>query len=93
VTVDEFYPDSTIIDFSNRYRDYWTLRTIPMNGAILVVVSVTQRQVRISTGDISMTYLTDKECDEVIKVMIPHFKLDKHFDGLLDGVKAIKSRL
>ncbi|HEU5291723.1 MAG TPA: TPM domain-containing protein [Cyclobacteriaceae bacterium] len=93
VTIDEFFPESTITDFSNRYRDYWVPKTLPEKGAILIVVSVTQRQVRISTGDKSMTHLTDKECDEVIKVMIQHFKLDKYFDGLVDGVKAIKSKL
>jgi hypothetical protein len=93
VTIDDFYPDSTITDFSNRYREFWTPVTDPKKGVVLIVFSSTQREVRISTGDISMTYLTDKECDDVIKIMTPHFKAGKYLKGLTNGVLAIKSRL
>ena len=93
VTVDDFYPDTTITDFANRYREFWAPRTNLEKGVVLVVFSTTQRQVRISTGDISMTYLTDEECSEVNKVMIPHFRNNKYFDGLINGLVAIKSRL
>lgn len=93
VTIDDFYPDSTITDFSNRYRDFWAPRTTPEKGVVLAVFSTAQRQVRISTSDISMTYLTDAECSEVNKIMIPHFKNGKYFDGFVDGLLAIKSRL
>ena len=93
VTIDDFFPDSTITDFSNRYRDFWAPRTAPEKGVISVVFSIGQGEIRISTSDISMTHLTDKECDEVIKVMIPHFKNDKYFEGFVEGLSAIKSRL
>jgi hypothetical protein len=93
VTVDDFYPDSTIADFSNRYREFWVPRAIPEKGVVLIIFSTTQKQVRISTGDTSMTYLTDDECSEVNKTMIPHFRVGKYFDGLVDGLLAIESRL
>jgi hypothetical protein len=93
VTIDEFYPDSTITDFSNRYRDFWAPRTTPEHGVVLVVFSSSQRQVRISTGDISMTHLTDDECSEVNEVMISHFKKEKYFEGFVEGLLAIESRL
>ena len=93
VTIDDFYHDMTITDFSNCYREFWAPRTEPKKGVVLIVFSSTQREVRISTGDISMTYLTDKECDDVIKVMTPHFKTGKYLEGLMNGVLAIKSRL
>lgn len=94
VTIDDFYPDSTITDFSNRYRDFWAPGRTPEKGVVLAVFSTAQRQVRISTGDISMNYLTDAECSEVNKIMIPpHFKNGKYFDGFIDGLLAIKSRL
>lgn len=93
VTVDDFYPDTTITDFANRYREFWVPRTNLEKGVVLVVFSTAQRQVRISTSDISMTYLTDKECSEVNIVIIPNFKNNKYFDGLVEGLIAIKSRL
>ena len=93
VTIDNFYPDTTITDFSNRYREFWAPRTIPEKGVVLVVFSATQREVRISTSDVSMTYLTDTECSEINKIMTPHFKNGKYFSGLVDGLQAIKNRL
>lgn len=93
VTIDDFYPDPTIIDFTNRYRDYWVPWTLPKYGSVLVAISITHRQVRISTGNISMEYLTDKESEEVISVMTPYFKAGKYFDGLVYGLLAIKSKL
>jgi len=93
VSIDNFYPDSTITDFANRYRDFWAPQTNPEKGVVLVVFSTTQRKIRISTGDISMTFLTDAECSEVNKVIIPHFKNNNYFDGMVDGLLAIKSRL
>lgn len=93
ITIDDFYPDSTIADFSNRYREFWAPQTEPKKGVVLIVFSSTQRQVRISTGDVSMTYLNDKECDDVIRIMTPHFKARQYLEGLTNGVLAIKSRL
>ena len=40
-----------------------------------------------------MTYLTDEECDDVIRVMTPHFKTGKYLEGLTNGVLTIKSKL
>jgi hypothetical protein len=93
VTVDDFYPDSTIIDFSNRYRDFWAPRAPSEKGVVLVVFSVAQRQLRISTGGISKQYLTDEESSEVIELMIPHLRDEKYFEGLVTGLLEIQSRL
>lgn len=93
VTIDDFFPDSTITEFANRYREFWAPRTTPEKGVVLIVISVTKGEVRVSTGSISMTHLTDKECDDVIKVMVTHFKSKRYFDGLTNGLLAIKSRL
>jgi TPM domain len=93
VTIDDFYPDSTITDFANRYREFWAPRTIPENGVVLVVFSTALRQVRISTSDESMAHLNDRECDEAINAMISQLKNGDHFAGLVEGLIAIKSRL
>lgn len=93
VSIDDFYPDSTITDYANRYREFWAPLPNPQKRVVLIVFSTTQRQIRISTGDISMTYLTDAECAEVNKVIIPHFKNNHYFEGLVEGLFAIKRRL
>jgi hypothetical protein len=93
VTIGQFAPDSTIVEFSNRYRDAWAPWAIPRRGVVLVAVSTTHRAIRISTGNTSTAYLTDLECDEVIKIMIPYFKSGKYFAGLVKGVAEIRKRL
>jgi hypothetical protein len=93
VTVDDFYPDSTITDFSNRYRDHWAPRMVCEKGVVLIVFSKTQREIMISTGNISMTYLTDDECRAVNKAMTPYFRNGQYFQGLLKGLLAIPSKL
>ena len=93
VTIDDFYPDSTITDFSNRYREFWSPRITPEKGVVLIVFSTSKREVRISTSHISMSYLTDDECNQTNKVMTPHFKSGNYFDGLSAGLLTIKSML
>lgn len=93
VTIDSFYPDSTIERFSNRYREFWAPRLIQERGVILVIFSTSLKQLRISTGEISMKYLTDDECSEVNKVILSYFRNDNYFYGLVEGILSIKARL
>ena len=59
----------------------------------MIVCSSSKRKVHVSTGDISMIYLTDKECNDVVKVMRPHLKNGKYLEALRNGVLAIERRL
>lgn len=93
VTIDDFYPDSTIEDFAGRYRDFWASLTPKKKSVIMVVVSITQRKIRIATSDVAMNYLTDLECTEVNEIIIKYLKEDKIYEGLVAGLLGIKDRL
>jgi hypothetical protein len=93
VTIDDYYPDSSITDFSNRYREYWVPRKPSEKGEVVIVLSKNRRGIRVSTGDSSMIHLTDEECSAANQRMIPHFKSGNFFDGLVAGVLAIGSML
>ena len=66
---------------------------MPEKGVVLIVFSQSKREIRVSTGDLSMTYLTDEECSEANTAMIPDFKNGKYFEGLIKGLLIIESRL
>lgn len=93
VTIDDFYPDSTIEDFARRYRDFWASLTPEKKSVIMVVVSITQRKIRIATSDVAMNYLTDLECTEVNEIIIKYLKEGKIYNGLVAGLLGIKDRL
>lgn len=93
VTIDDYFPDKNIEEFSNRNREYWGHGQNFEKGTILISISVAKRQFRISTGDRSMKYLTDDECSEINKIMVPYFKKNEHFKGLVEGLSQMKSRL
>jgi uncharacterized membrane protein YgcG len=93
VTIDDYFPDKNIEKFSNRNREYWGHGINFEKGAVLISISVAKRQLRISTGDTSIKYLTDDECSEINKIMIPYFKKDEYFKGVVDGLTQMKSKL
>jgi TPM domain len=93
VTIDEYFPDANITDFSNRNREHWGQRGSYEKGNVVIVISTTQRQLRVSTSDVSMNFLTDEECAEVNKKIIPFFKEGKYFNGLISGLNEIEKSL
>jgi hypothetical protein len=93
VTIDDYFPDTDITDFSNRNREYWGQRGSLEKGNVMIAISSAKRQIRVSTSDISMEFLTDEECSRINKVIIPYFKEGKYFDGLVSGLSEMKKNL
>jgi uncharacterized membrane protein YgcG len=93
VTIDDYFPDTDITDFSNRNREYWGQRGSFENGNVMIAISTAKRQIRVSTSDISMEVLTDEECSKINKAIIPYFKEGKYFDGLVSGLSEMKTKL
>jgi len=94
VTIDDYFPDNAIEDFSSRNRESWGGKGFGWeNGTIMISMSVANRQLRISTGDESIKYLTDEECSGIVKIMIPYFKKGEYFNGVLKGLEEIGKRL
>lgn len=90
MTIDDYFPYKTIKDFADKYRINWSSKTAFTNGTLFIVVSFTKREIRLSTNEIAMKYLTDKECTEIIELMKPDFKQNKYFEGLVEGINQIR---
>jgi len=93
VTIDDYFPDSDIIDFSNRNRESWGHGLSYEKGTVLITVSTAKRQLRISTDNTSMKYLTDDKCSKINKTIIPYFKTGDYFKGIVKGIEEIKKSL
>jgi hypothetical protein len=93
ITIDDYYPYNSIEDFAKKYRAVWVENTTFKNGTILIAVSFTKRQIRISTSESAMNLLTDEECTETNDIITPYFKQGKCFEGLIEGVKNIRRKI
>jgi len=93
ITIDDYYPFNSIEDFAEKNRDVWSYKTIFNRGTILIAISSTKRQIRISTSDSAMDFLTDKDCTEVNDRMTFYFKKGNYFEGLLAGVKNLQTKI
>lgn len=93
VTIDNYFPDSTITDFCNRNREYWGRRGSYEKGNVMISFNTYKGQMRVSTSDVSMKYLSDKKCSEINKSMEPYFKKEGYFNGILKGLSILKENL
>ena len=93
VTIDNYFPDSTITDFSNRNREYWGQRGSYEKGNVMISFNTSKKQMRVSTSDVSMKYLSDEKCSEINKSIRPYFKKEDYFNGILKGLSLLKESL
>ena len=93
VTIDDYFPNNSLEEFTNRIRDSWGNGNNFEKGSVLIAISLTNREMRISTGDKSMKYLTDDECSEAIKKMKPYFKTEEYFKGVTEGLNNLKGAM
>lgn len=70
--------------------DHWNRSKNNNENALTIVMSKSLREIRISTTDKTRLSLTDDFCKTVIyEFMIPEFKKDNYFDGLLFGYNEL----
>jgi hypothetical protein len=93
VTIDNYFPDSTITDFSNRNREYWGQRGSYEKGNVMLSFNTSKKQMRVSTSDVSMKYLSDEKCTEINKSIRTYFKKEDYFNGILKGLSLLKESL
>jgi uncharacterized membrane protein YgcG len=82
ITVDDYFPANSLEEFSSVKRETWGHGRNAQKGGVVIVLNFAKRQVRISTSETSMKYLTDTECTEIIDAMTPEFKKGNYYRGL-----------
>lgn len=93
VTIDSLN-GALIEDYSLILFNTWGLGTKEKNNGVLLLFSMKERRVRISTGTGIEQILTDADCKKIIDTLIiPNFKNTQYFEGIKAAVDDIMLRL
>lgn len=88
VTVESIEPYDNIFDYSI------DLGNSSDRGQVLIVVSKKLRQIQILNSDEVLEHITDEESKIILdQFIIPRFKEEKYYAGLLQGIAEIKKKL
>jgi thiol-disulfide isomerase/thioredoxin len=94
VTTDNFYPYDSIFIYAFMLGNCWGVGDKNTNNGMLIVLSESKRKVWISNGYGIETKLSNEVTKEIIDFeMIPQFKNQKYYEGLMNGIKAIENKL
>lgn len=94
VTTPDFGADKTIERFGINVARKYGVGKKDVNNGIVVVLSLTRRQVRISTGYGTERVLSNSFAQQIIdSVIIPKIKQDSVFTGVWNGCQQIVSFL
>lgn len=90
LTTDNFGTDDDILTYSLDFANKAKIGKRKLDNGVLIVLSKTKRQTRISVG----YGLEDILKDEIVKnyidtIMIPEFKSGNYYEGVLKGSQAI----
>lgn len=90
VTVNSIEPYLDIASYSMDLANEWGIGKADKDNGLLILISSSLREVRISTGYGTEKKLTDKICKEIIdQMMIPQFKIERYFEGVQSGLSEL----
>lgn len=90
VTLDAIPNNIEFGKYAIALSDHWNKSKNNNENALTIVISKSLKEIRISTTDKTRLSLTDDFCNKVISdYMIPEFKKDNYFDGLLFGYNEL----
>ena len=91
ITIDSIPKNTEFDQYAIEISDNWNVGKDYNGNGLTVVLSKKLRKVRISTTDKTRNlYLSDEICQKVIdENMIPEFKKDNYYDGILLGLNEL----
>lgn len=95
VTIDTSLVSSDSFDnYTLKLLRVWGVGQKEKNNGILIGISKAYRKVRIQNGYGIEKVLSNGDTKEIIdQVLIPHFREERYYEGVLEGVEEIERRL
>ncbi|MEH6658958.1 TPM domain-containing protein [Leeuwenhoekiella marinoflava] len=94
VTLVSIKPYSTIESYAFDLANYWGVGMEEKDNGIVIALGKELKQIRIENSMGIQQGLTDSETKRIIEeLMIPEFKQEKYYKGLLKGIEAISLQL
>lgn len=90
VTIDSISPYVDIKDFGTDLGNFWGIGTKEKNNGLLIVLSMNERNIGISTGKETEKVLSDEFLKKIIDAeIIPLFKQEKFYEGIMSALNKI----
>jgi len=90
VTTDNYGNEENILMFTVQFGNMHQIGKKDKNNGVIIGFSKKNKEIRISTGYGIEKILKDEIVKKIIdSLMIPNFREEKHFEGILVGSKAI----
>lgn len=90
VTIDSISPYDDIKDFGTDLGNFWGIGSKEKNNGLLIILSMNDRNIGISTGIGTEEILSDEFLKKTIdSIIIPNFKEDKFYEGIMGGLNKI----
>lgn len=87
-------PAKSMFDYSLQLARCWGVGKKDKNNGILIVISKNLRQIQIQNGKGIEARLTNDETKHIVdSIIIPEMKNGNYYEGLRDGIDAIKKEL
>ncbi|TRO66797.1 TPM domain-containing protein [Christiangramia sabulilitoris] len=91
VTINSIEPYDQIQWYTTDLANYWGIGSKGRGNGLLILLDNNKKKIWISTGKKTEKILTDKIVKQIIdSIIIPEFKKDKYYDGIVKGVEEIK---
>lgn len=90
VTVENIEPYTDIRDYATNLGNFWGVGTAEKNNGLTIVMDMSNRTIRISSGLGTQEILSDSFLKEVIdEIIIPEFKQENFYMGIKLGIERI----
>lgn len=90
VTITELPTHKSIEDYTDELAEEWGVGLVEVNNGLVILLSMKDREIRISTGEGTRKFVSDEFLIVLIdSTMIPKFKEDKFYEGIGDGLEEI----
>lgn len=94
LTIDSIAPFTDINKFGAAVLEDWRFGKDDKFNGLLIIISPKERQASIRFGSGIQKYISDKEAKIIIdQVLIPEFKNENYYGGVVNAVKVIKQKL
>lgn len=90
VTVENIEPYTDISDYATDLGNFWGVGTAEKNNGLTIVMDMSSRTIRISSGLGTEEILSDSFLKKVIdEIIIPEFKQENYYKGIKSGIERI----
>jgi hypothetical protein len=93
ISTEDYFPNENIEEYSFSILNK-NSSDLFQNGSLIIVFNLKSKEIRISTNNIARNIITDEFSQKLIdEVIIPKFREEKYFEGIINSVIEINNKI